>query len=186
MKTLVIVAHPNLSQSKINRAWTERAKQLPDTTVHELYRAYPDGRIDVRGEQALLDVHDRIIFQYPLYWYSTPPLLKQWFDEVLEPGWAFGPGGVHLKDKEIGIAISTAGTAASYRPGGYNLFTIRDIAKPVEALANYVGAHYLPPFAIHDARHVTDEQLAESEAEYVHHLATARRVGAADLVANNR
>ncbi|WP_217593766.1 NAD(P)H-dependent oxidoreductase [Cohnella sp. GbtcB17] len=185
MKTLIIVAHPDLSQSRINRAWAERLRLLPDMTVHELYPTYPDRRIDVRREQALLDAHDRIIFQYPLYWYSTPPLLKQWFDEVLAPVWAFGPGGEHLKGKEIGIAISTAGTAASYRPGGYNLFTIGDIAKPIEALANYVGAHYLPPFATHGARHLTDEQLAESAEAYVRHLATASRVTAADLVASN-
>ncbi|MDG0811388.1 NAD(P)H-dependent oxidoreductase [Cohnella rhizosphaerae] len=185
MKTLIVVAHPDLNRSRINRAWAERLTRLPDTTVHELYRTYPDRRIDVRREQALLDAHDRIVFQYPLYWYSTPPLLKQWFDEVLERGWAFGPGGEHLKGKEIGIAISTAGTADSYRPGGSNLFTIRDIARPVEALANYVGAHYLPPFAMHHARDATDEQLAESAAAYVRHLATARRVSAADLVASN-
>lgn len=185
MKTLIVVAHPDLSQSRINQAWTERLKRLPDTTVHELYRTYPDRRIDAGREQALLDGHDRIIFQYPLFWYSTPPLLKQWFDEVLEPGWAFGPGGEHLKGKEIGIAISTAGTEASYQPGGYNLFTIRDIAKPVEALANYVGARYLPPFALHDARHVTAERLAESEDAYVRHLATARPVSATDLVSSN-
>ncbi|SFB51486.1 Flavodoxin-like fold [Cohnella sp. OV330] len=99
MKTLSVVAHPDLSQSRINRAWTERLKRLPDTTVHELYRTYPD--------------------------------------------------------------------------------------KPVEVLANYVGAHYLPPFAIHNARHVTDGQLAESLSAYVNHLATVRHVHAADLVASN-
>lgn len=81
-----------------------------------------------------------------------------------------------MKGKEIGIAISTSGTAASYQPGGYNLFTIRDIAKPVEALANYVSARYLPPFALHNAHHVTDEQIADSQAAYVKHLVEAQPV----------
>ena len=107
-------------------------------------------------------------------------------DEVLEYGWAFGPGGEHLKDKEIGIAISTAGTAASYQPGGYNLFTIRDIAKPIEALANYVGAHYLPPFAHHNANHATEEQIAESTAAYVQHLKSVRHVQTSGLVTINK
>ena len=178
MKTLIIVAHPNLGESKINQAWTQALQAQEDVTVHVLYGVYPDGRINVKREQQLLDSHERIIFQYPLYWYSTPPLLKQWFDEVLEPGWAFGPGGEHLRSKEIGIAISTAGTAASYQPGGHNLFTIQDITKPLASLANYVSAAYLPPFVLHDARHVTEEQLLDSTAAYLHHLAEARPVHA--------
>ncbi|AEI40485.1 NAD(P)H-dependent oxidoreductase [Paenibacillus mucilaginosus] len=186
MKTLIIVAHPDLQNSRINRALTDTMREQPDTTVHDLYELYRDSSINVPQEQALLDSHDRIIFQYPLYWYSTPPLLKQWFDEVLAYGWAFGPGGEHLLGKEIGIAISTAGTSASYQPGGYNLFTIRDIAKPVEALANYVSAHYLSPFAIHNAQHITDEQLAESQAAYVQHLERVRHVKTADLITMNK
>ncbi|AWB46581.1 general stress protein [Paenibacillus sp. CAA11] len=186
MKTLIIVAHPDLQSSRINRALAESMKGRPDTTVHVLYEVYPDKGIDITREQQLLDEHDRIIFQYPLYWYSTPPLLKQWFDEVLAYGWAYGPGGEHLQGKEIGIAISTAGTAASYQPGGFNLFTIRDIAKPMEALANYVSAHYLPPFAVHNANHITDEQIAESKAAYVQHLAAVRHVQTADLITINK
>ncbi|WP_379134479.1 NAD(P)H-dependent oxidoreductase [Paenibacillus sp. sgz500958] len=172
MKTLIIIGHPELNRSRINKAWAEMLKQQKDITVHVLSGAYPDKNINIAKEQALLDGHDRIIFQYPLYWYSTPPLLKQWFDEVLEYGWAFGPGGEHLKGKEIGIALSTAGTAASYQPGGYNLFTIQDITKPIEALANHVSALYLPPFTLHNANQVTDEEIAASGAAYLEHFET--------------
>lgn len=187
MKTLVIVAHPDLKNSRINKALTETMREQPNTTVHVLYEFYENiNSIDVTHEQALLDRHDRIIFQYPLYWYSTPPLLKMWFDEVLAYGWAFGPGGEHLKGKEIGIAISTAGTSASYQPGGYNLFTIRDIAKPIEALANYVSAQYLPPFAIHNTHHLTDEQIAESQTAYLRHLEYVRHVKTSDLITINK
>lgn len=174
MRTLVIVAHPDLQASRINLAWTEELKQHDNITVHPLYESYPDKFIDVAAEQALLDNHDRIIFQYPLFWYSTPPLLKQWFDEVLEAGWAFGPGGDHLRGKEIGIAISTAGSADSYQPGGYNLHTLLDITKPLESLVHHVHADYLPPFILNDARNVTAEQLEASKAAYVQHLETVQ------------
>lgn len=186
MNTLIVVAHPNLQHSRVNRALVEAIQQETDITIHDLYAAYPDGKIDVEREQELLDRHDRIIFQYPLFWYSTPPLLKQWFDEVLAYGWAFGPEGEHLKSKEIGIAISTAGTAASYQPGGYNLFTIRDIAKPMEALANYVSAHYLPPFAVHNANHISDEQIEESQIAYASHLKHVRHVQTGGLITINK
>jgi putative NADPH-quinone reductase len=48
MKTLVIVAHPNLDTSVINKRWIEELQKYPDKyTVHELYKVYPDGNIDV-------------------------------------------------------------------------------------------------------------------------------------------
>lgn len=68
MKTLIIAAHPDLNTSRINRAWTEALKQQENVTVHPLYETYPDGQINVQNEQQLLDSHDRIIFQYPLFW----------------------------------------------------------------------------------------------------------------------
>lgn len=176
MRTLVIIAHPNLQASRINRSWAEELQAQENVTIHSLYGIYPDGAIDVRREQQLLDSHDRIIFQYPLYWYSTPSLLKQWFDQVLELGWAYGPGGEHLSGKEIGIAISTGGPADSYQPGAYNLFTLHDYTKPIQALAYHVLASYLPPFILNDARNVTDEQLAASRKAYIEHLATAQPV----------
>ena len=84
MKTLVILAHPNLDQSTVNRAWADALAQQPERyTVHELYRRYPGGRIDVAAEQALVDAHTAFILQFPVYWFNCPPLLKQWLDDVL-------------------------------------------------------------------------------------------------------
>ncbi|WP_373811713.1 NAD(P)H-dependent oxidoreductase, partial [Porphyromonas loveana] len=68
-KTLVIVVHPDLDHSVINKAWTKAVEGA--ATIHNLYGQYPDGRIDVAHEQALLEAHDRIIFQFPLYWYAA-------------------------------------------------------------------------------------------------------------------
>jgi glutathione-regulated potassium-efflux system ancillary protein KefG len=73
MKTLVIVAHPNLDQSRINKRWVAKLREYPEqVTVHDLYATYPDGNIDVAKEQALVMEHDRIVFQFPFYWYSNP------------------------------------------------------------------------------------------------------------------
>lgn len=60
----------------------------PDVTIHQLYETYPDWNIDVVREQSLLLEHDRIVLQFLFYWYSSPPLLKKWFDDVLMYGWA--------------------------------------------------------------------------------------------------
>ena len=100
MKTLVNVFHPKLEQSTVNRLWAQRLEGLPDVTVRRVYSLYPDGKIDVAAEQAALLAHDRLVFQHPFFWYSVPPLMKQWFDDVLTYNWAYGPQGKALAGKE--------------------------------------------------------------------------------------
>lgn len=65
MKTLVIIAHPDIDQSRINAHLKRAIHNQPDVTVHELYREYLDKRIDIQNEQRLLEDHDRTIFQFP-------------------------------------------------------------------------------------------------------------------------
>ena len=67
--------------------------RLRGVTFHDLYELYPDFDVQVEQEQELLISHDMIILQHPFYWYSCPPLLKQWIDLVLEHGWAYGKEG---------------------------------------------------------------------------------------------
>jgi hypothetical protein len=72
----------------------------------------------VRREQELLLAHDLIVLQHPLYWYSTPPLVKQWIDLVLEYGWAYGEHGIALRGKRLLSVISAGGSESSYGRSG--------------------------------------------------------------------
>ena len=50
-KTLVVVTHPNIEQSHVNKSWVDALKAHPDLyTVHEIYKLYPDGKIDVAAD----------------------------------------------------------------------------------------------------------------------------------------
>ena len=81
--TLVIVAHPNLSSSSVNRCWLDRLKQYKEQiTIHDLYSCYPSYQIDTKFEQKLVENHQNLVIQFPIYWFNCPPLLKQWFDDV--------------------------------------------------------------------------------------------------------
>jgi putative NADPH-quinone reductase len=176
MKTLVIVTHPNIDASNWNKSWLEALQKHGDFTIHELYKEYPDENVDVSKEQKLIEAHDRIIFQYPLYWYSTPPLLKKWFDTVLLYGWAYGPDGSKTAGKEIGVAISTYGTEESYQATGSNRFTLQELLRPIEALTQFINASYLPHFSLNDTSNVTDERLAQSSIDYIHHIKNVKPV----------
>lgn len=72
MKTLVIIAHPNMDGSKVNKAWKNQLENSDNITINEIYKSYPDGKIDVKREQELVKAHDRIVFQFPFHWYNAP------------------------------------------------------------------------------------------------------------------
>lgn len=171
-KTLVILAHPNIETSRVNRRWREELLRHPDRIeVHELYAAYPDGQIDVRQEQERLERCDRVILQFPLYWYSYPPLLKKWFDDVWTYGWAYGSTGTKLRGKLIGTAISIGDQIANYHPDGGVSFTVDQILAPFKASLRHVGAIEQPHFALFGASfQVSDQEVEDSAAAYVEYV----------------
>jgi glutathione-regulated potassium-efflux system ancillary protein KefG len=166
-KTLVILAHPNMKESRLNKAMLQAVADLPHVTVHDLYSLYKSAEfIDVTKEQELLLCHDRIVFQFPLYWYSSPGLLKDWQDKVLEYGFAYGHDGDKLANKEFKLATTTGSPECAYQAGAYMHFTMSEILKPFETMALFTRMVFTPTFAIHRALKITDEELHKKAAEY--------------------
>lgn len=177
-RVLVLLAHPVLERSRVNRRLAEGAREVQGVTVHDLYEAYPSLRIDVRREQRLLEEHEVIVFQHPFYWYSTPAILKEWQDLVLEHNWAYGSKGHHLDGKLTFNAVSTGGPEAAYRSGGPNRFTMRQLLAPYDATANLCRMRYLAPFVVHAAlRLETDEQVRPFVEDYRRLLGALRDDG---------
>jgi glutathione-regulated potassium-efflux system ancillary protein KefG len=166
-RILILFAHPVLERSRVNRRLLAAVRDLAGVTVHDLYEAYPTLYIDAKREQRLLVDHEVIVFQHPFYWYSTPAILKEWQDLVLEHGWAYGHGGTQLRGKITFNAITTGGPEAAYRRGGYNRFTVRELLAPWDQTAHLCGMRFLAPFAVHAALRVTgDEDVAGARAAY--------------------
>jgi len=166
-RILMLFAHPVLERSRVNRRLVDGVRDLDGLTVNDLYEAYPTMHIAVRREQQLLLEHDVVVFHHPFYWYSTPAILKEWQDLVLEHGWAYGAGGISLRGKITFNAITTGGPATAYRREGYNRFTVRQLLAPYEQTANLCGMIYLAPFVVHSALRLTgDPDLAPQRAAY--------------------
>jgi glutathione-regulated potassium-efflux system ancillary protein KefG len=163
---LILFAHPAFERSRVHRRLVDAVEDLPGITFHDLYEAYPDFDVDVRHEQELLARHDVIVLQHPLFWYSTPPLVKQWEDLVLEHGWAYGTGGSALHGKRLLSAISAGGPERAYRPGGYNRFSLRQLLTPLEQTARLCGMEYLPPFVVFGTHRLGDQAIGEATREY--------------------
>lgn len=156
-RILILFAHPSLDRSEVNRPLAQATKNIDDVTFVDLYAEYPDLSIDIDQEQARLLEHEVIVFMYPLYWYSTPAILKEWQDLVLEYGFAYGSKGTALHGKIFFNVLTAGGLEAAYRAEGYNHFTIRELLHPLEQTAELCGMIYLPPFALFSARTAVEE-----------------------------
>ena len=118
---LVLVAHPDIARSRVNRALAAQARLLPTDAVEvrDLYALYPDFVIDVDAEQAALAIaRAPWSVLHPVQWYSMPALMKLWVDDVLEFRWAYGPGGARAgKGKCLWLVVSAGGGETSYQRG---------------------------------------------------------------------
>lgn len=148
-RILVLFAHPAIHKSRVNRRLIRVYDEFENVTFRDLYDTYPEFMIDVPLEQDLLQQNDIVIFHHPFYWYSAPPILKQWMDLVLERGFAFGDGGTALAGKSLFSVITTGRDRDAYVPNNRETCGIRDYLLPFEQTAVFCGMHYLPPFVIH-------------------------------------
>ena len=174
---LVIVAHPELEQSRVNRRLLHDARALQRKAapgrlaVRDLYALYPDYLIDIAVEQAALKAAKLVVWQQPIRWYSMPPLLKLWLDDVLTFGWAYGPDGDALRGKDLWLVASTGGPEDSYRPDSYNRYFFDAFLPPYEQTAALCGMRFLPPLILHGAHTVSVAELAEHADAYAKRLA---------------
>ena|SRR5688572_23332668 len=165
-RILILFAHPLFEKSKIHQSLIKSIPNSDFITFHDLYEVYPEFNIRIKKEQELLVGHDIIIWQHPFYWYSVPPLMKQWMDLALEFGWAYGPGGEALKGKIIFNILSTGGREEAYSPEGRNRYTIHQFLAPVEQTVRLCHMHYLPPFVIHGTHLLSPAEINKYSHQY--------------------
>lgn len=151
-KVLVVYAHPDSDESVANRALLDSLSGLDHVTVHDLYAIYPDYFIDVTAEQKLLCLHDVIVFQHPLYTYSCPALLKEWFDRVLTRRFATDMGYQKLRGKYWRSIITTGESQDAYQHDGFNRYPLTEILRPFELTAAMCDMQWLEPNIIYAAR----------------------------------
>ena len=150
-RIIVYYVHPGQKFSRANQRMAQAAEGLEGITFVDLYAEYPRHDIDVSREQARLLAHDLVVFQFPLYWYSTPSLLKEWQDLVLQHGFAYGHDGDKLAGKTLLVAITTGGSDEAYTLAGYQHFPLRTFLTPLEQTARLCKMTFLPPYVLYSA-----------------------------------
>jgi glutathione-regulated potassium-efflux system ancillary protein KefF len=162
MKTLVIVSHPYPEQSQSIKALQAVAEATPDVTVRNLETLYGDklDAFDVAAEQKAADEADRIVFLFPIHWFNLTPMLKAYLNTAWSYGWAFGPGGTALKDKELLVVVTAGASGHTYSAEGVIQSSMDEVLTPMKASALYVGMKYAEPLPFYDAMGPSGDTIA--------------------------
>ncbi len=158
-KTLIIVTHPSLGNSRANNAIVTHLTENTTHTIHQLYKTYPDGKIDVNAEQQLLTTHDNIVLLFPIYWYSSPALLKEWQDVVLTHGFAYGSKGNALEGKNILLCCTNGSSQQDYEQIGKGKIGLNDLLLPFDWAFTYCKMSYKMPFIIYGTGGLQQQDL---------------------------
>ena len=131
---------------------------------------------ELKAEMDKLVWADFVIFQFPLWWFSLPAILKGWVDRVFAMGFSYNLGLAYEKGifrgKRAMLSFTTGGPPASYVPGGRN-GDLEELLRHIQyGMLNFVGMDVLPPFVAYGAARVTPEQRAAYLSAYRERLLT--------------
>lgn len=154
---------------------TLAAGEIPERERH---------RADVLREQEKLRWADTVIFQFPLWWFSMPAIMKGWFDRVYTLGFGYGVGEHSdrrwgdrygegtLAGKRAMLMVTTGGWESHYGPRGIN-GAIEDLLFPIQhGMLFYPGMEVLPPFLLYRTRTVDEARFAAIREELGRRLDT--------------
>lgn len=171
---LLILGHPQIKKSIANKAIIEEIQNSnSEIEVRNLSELYPDFNINAEEEQKALLRHEIVVFQYPLYWYNMPAILKHWFDVVFDHQFAYGSKGDKLKGKKLLVSVTVGSLEKEYKPFGKHNFRISEFFKNIEQTAYFAQMIFLDPMFFHGTSVVdgfTEEEIRERARTYADRL----------------
>ncbi|MFV0264371.1 MAG: NAD(P)H-dependent oxidoreductase [Kluyvera sp.] len=128
---------------------------------------------DIVAEQEKLLWADTVVFQFPLWWFSMPAIMKGWIDRVYAYGFAYGVGEHSdrhwgdrygegtLTGKRAMLVVTTGGWEEHYAPRGIN-GPINDILFPIQhGMLFYPGFEVLPPLVFYRTEKTDQQRFAQ-------------------------
>ena len=166
-KVLVLLAHPNMANSKMNKELAETASKIAGVQVVNIYD-YP---VDVETYREAITAAKAIVFQFPFYFRSEPHLLKQWTDEV---HFVLKMEGIPA-GKDFMVVTTTGSEEEAYRHDGRHMYTMEEYLRPYEGRARHAKMNWHKPLVAYGNPTnpvLADKQLADAAAEYIKRLNT--------------
>jgi NAD(P)H dehydrogenase (quinone) len=144
--------------------------------IAESAHAYSTGQQagDVAAEQAKLTEADAVVFQFPLWWFGVPAILKGWIERVYAYGFGYGYknegnryryGEGALKGKRALVSALMGRPEADYGPRGINGPIDQLLFPFTHGALFYPGMDVLPIHAVYGTVHLRTREQVEAISE---------------------
>ena len=169
MKTMVVISHPTIQTSSSQQFFLATLKGEETVTVRHLDEVWSEAKphfTRVIEEKALVESGaQRLILQFPMYWYQAPAVMKEWIDTVMSKS-----APLRKQIKELGIVVTLGVKEEAFRAGCKEQFTISELMRPFQALANAMGWKYLPIVEVHQFDYKTEVAKQVLLVEYLQYV----------------
>jgi NAD(P)H dehydrogenase (quinone) len=133
---------------------------------------------EIEAELQKLEWCDLMIWQFPLWWFGLPAVLKGWVDRVFAMGRTYGGGRMYeagmFRGKRALLSLTTGGPEATYLPEGLN-GDLHGILRPIQrGMLQFVGFDVLVPHVVYAPARMSDDERRQSLERYARRLAEIR------------
>jgi NAD(P)H dehydrogenase (quinone) len=150
------------------------SRKSPDYLVYALEQrhAWEAGTLapDIVAEVQKLQKADLVIFNFPIYWFSVPAILKGWIDRVLISGVCYGGKRVYdqggLKGKKAALSFTLGGREHMFGPGAIHGELDVMLRPLLRGTLAYVGMDVLPFFSGYHIPYLSPELREQIMQEY--------------------
>ncbi|XP_062277574.1 NAD(P)H dehydrogenase [quinone] 1-like, partial [Scomber scombrus] len=131
--------------------------------AEETKLAWEAGKLsaDITEEQRKLTEADLIIFQFPMYWFTVPAIMKGWFDRVLTLGFAYSQEKRYtegiFKDKKAMLSFTTGSHESMFSANGINGDMNVTLWPLQNGIMHYCGFQVLAPQIFWAPSHIPTE-----------------------------
>jgi putative NADPH-quinone reductase len=129
---------------------------------------------DIAIEIQKIQWADHLIFQFPLWWFSAPAILKGWFDRVLAKGFAYDAGKIFenglLAGKTASLTVTTQSPESAYQTQGVHKATIDTFLHHIHHTLHFAGIKTQSPFVVYAAFQLNANQQKEITSNYENYL----------------
>lgn len=133
--------------------------QMEEIYASEMDNSYAD---ETNVEQEKVEWCDLMVWQFPLWRFAPPAILKGWTDRVFTSGRFFKAGGYYetgsMRGKKALLSVTTGSPAETYTKDGFH-GDILGILRPVNrGILECAGFSVLEPVINYSVAHLTDEE----------------------------
>lgn len=145
--------------------------------LEELHASEHEGFApEIEQEIEKIEWCDLMIWQFPLWWFGLPGILKGWVDRVFAMGRVYGGGHLYatgtFSGKRALLSLTTGAPPDAYERGGFN-GDINAILRPIQrGMLQFVGFEVLAPQIVYSLVRLSDQQRQDILRDYARRLRT--------------